>query len=50
MVVSEAVNDVEKERDALKNGLERSELEKQLATNALKEKYETQIKDRDDAI
>jgi len=50
MAISEAVNDVEKERDALKNGLERSELEKQLATNALKEKYETQIKDRDDAI
>ena len=50
LAISEAVNDVEKERDALKNGLERSELEKQLATNALKEKYETQIKDRDDAI
>jgi hypothetical protein len=50
LAISEAVHDVEKERDALKNGLERSELEKQLATNALKEKYETQIKDRDDAI
>jgi hypothetical protein len=50
LAISEAVNDVEKERDAFKNGLERSELEKQLATNALKEKYETQIKDRDDAI
>lgn len=50
LAISEAVNDVEKERDALKNGLDRSELEKQLATNALKEKYETQIKDRDDAI
>ena len=50
LAITQAVNDVEKERDALKSGLERSEMEKQLATNALKEKYETQIKDRDDAI
>ena len=50
LAITQAVNDVEKERDALKSGLERSEMEKQLATNALKEKYETQIKDREDTI
>ena len=39
-----------KERDELKNGLSRAALEKQLAETSLKDKYETQIKDRDDAI
>jgi len=38
------------EIQALRSGLERTELEKQLAEKALKDKYETQIKDRDDAI
>lgn len=46
----EAVSAVERERDELKNGLERAELEKQLAEKSLRDKYETQIKDRDDAI
>ena len=46
----EAVSLIEKERDELKSGLERAELEKQLAEKSLKDKYETQIKDRDDAI
>ena len=50
LAINEAVSAVEKERDALKNDLSRSEMEKQLAANGLKEKYETQIKDRDDAI
>ena len=50
LAVNEAVNVVEKERDQLKSGLDRAELEKQLAEKALKDKYETQIKDRDDAI
>jgi hypothetical protein len=48
--ITEAVNRVEKERDELKNGLKQAELEKQLAEKSLKDKYETQIKDRDDAI
>ncbi len=47
---TEAVNAVEKERDELKTGLERAQLEKQLAEKSLKDKYETQIKDRDDMI
>ena len=50
LAITEAVRAVEKERDNLKNGLERTELEKQLAERSLKDKYETQIKDRDDAI
>ena len=50
LAITEAVSVVEKERDALKGGLERVELEKQLAETSLKDKYETQIKDRDDAI
>lgn len=50
LAITQAVNAVEKERDELKGSLERSELEKQLAEKSLKDKYETQIKDRDDAI
>ncbi|MCK1975362.1 DUF2130 domain-containing protein, partial [Bacillus safensis] len=34
----------------LKNGLARITLEKQLAETALRDKYETQLKDRNDAI
>jgi hypothetical protein len=50
LAVVEAVSHVEKERDELKNGLERVALEKELAERSMKDKYETQIKDRDDAI
>ncbi len=50
LAITEAVSAVEKERDELKSGLERAELEKQLAEKSLKDKYETQIKDRDEAI
>ena len=50
LAITEAVSAVEKERDELKNGLKQAELEKQLAETSLKDKYETQIKDRDDAI
>jgi hypothetical protein len=50
LAVTEAVSVVEKERDELKSGLRRAELEKHLAERSLKEKYETQIKDRDEAI
>ena len=38
------------EIQSLKGALERVTLEKQLAEKSLKDKYETQIKDRDDAI
>ncbi len=50
LAVTRALSALEKERDALKGGLQRAELEKQLAEKSLKDKYETQIKDRDDAI
>jgi hypothetical protein len=50
LALTEAVGAIEKERDELKGGLERAALEKQLAEKSLKDKYETQIKDRDDAI
>ncbi len=50
LAITEAVGTVEKERDELKSNLARAELEKQLAEKSLKDKYETQIKDRDDAI
>ncbi|WP_051442059.1 DUF2130 domain-containing protein [Arthrobacter sp. H14] len=50
LAITEAVGAVEKERDELKSGLAQAKLEKQLAESSLKEKYETQIKDRDDAI
>jgi hypothetical protein len=50
LAITEALNAVERERDELKNGLARAELEKQLAEQSLKDKYQTQIKDRDDQI
>ena len=50
VAITAAVSAVEKERDEFKNGLKQAELEKQLAETSLKDKYETQIKDRDDAI
>jgi len=50
LAITNAVSAVVKERDELKNNLERAALEKQLAEKSLKDKYETQIKDRDDAI
>jgi len=50
LAVNQAVGVIEKERDVLKSSLERAELEKQIAEKSLKDKYETQIKDRDDMI
>lgn len=50
LAVTQAVSAIEREREELKNGLSRVELEKKLAETALKDKYETQLRDRDDAI
>ncbi|MGV8883980.1 MAG: DUF2130 domain-containing protein [Microbacteriaceae bacterium] len=50
LAVTEAVSVVEKQRDELRNGLAQIQLEKQLAESSLKDKYETQIKDRDEQI
>lgn len=50
LAITEASTALEKERDALKNDLDRAALEKQLAEKALIDRYETQIRDRDEAI
>ncbi|MBU2603933.1 MAG: DUF2130 domain-containing protein [Actinobacteria bacterium] len=50
LALKEALGDVEKERDNLKRDLEVKDIEQKLRESSLKEKYETQIKDRDDAI
>lgn len=50
LAITEAVNAVEKDRDELKSDLKQANLEKALSEKSLKEKYETQIKDRDGEI
>lgn len=50
LAITQAVSVIERDRDELKNNVQRLALEKDLAEKSLKEKYETQIKDRDDAI
>ena len=50
LALTEAVGVVEKERDALRNGLQQAALEKTLAEKSLKDQYEARLKDRDEAI
>ncbi len=50
LAIAEAVSLVEKERNDLKTGLEKAELEKKLSEQSLTDKYETQIKDREETI
>lgn len=50
LALKEALSTVEKERDNLKRDLEAKDAEQRLLESSLKERYETQIKDRDDAI
>jgi len=50
LTITEAVNAIERDRDRLQGDLQHAILEKQLAEKSLKDKYETQIRDRDDAI
>lgn len=50
LAITEARSVLEKQRDELQARLERTRLEKQLAEQSLRDRYETQIKDRDDAI
>jgi hypothetical protein len=50
LALKEALGEVEKERDKLRRDLEVTETEQKLKESSLKEKYETQIKDRDDQI
>jgi len=50
LAITQAVSVVEKERDQLQHKLSQAELEKLASERSLKDKYETQIKDRDNAI
>jgi hypothetical protein len=50
LAVTEAVNAVEKERDDLANKLESKNVEKQLLESSLKDKYETELKSKDEMI
>ena len=50
LVLKEALGEVEKERDDLRRSLDSKDTEQELLEKSLKEKYETQIKDRDDTI
>jgi len=50
LALKEALGTVEKERDGLKHDLEAKDAEQLLLHSSLKEKYETQLKDRDDSI
>ncbi|MCX6789484.1 MAG: DUF2130 domain-containing protein [Candidatus Gribaldobacteria bacterium] len=50
LAVTEAVNKIEKERDELAGELKSKDTEKQLLETALKEKYTTELKTKDDII
>ena len=50
LAISEAKSALEKERDQLKSELEKAEMKEELGAASLKDKYETQIKDRDEQI
>ncbi len=50
IAIQKALSAVEKERDEAKNNLEKEKLERQVSEQALEDKYQTQIRDRDDAI
>ena len=50
LAIQDALGALERERDQLRSSLEKSALEKQLAEKSLKDRYETQLKDRDDMI
>lgn len=50
LAVAQAVGSIERERDGLVANLNQVKLEKQLSEQSLKERYEVQLKDRDEAI
>ena len=50
LAVTEAVKQVEQERDQFKNGLEQAQLKKALEEKALEERYQIQLKDREEQI
>ena len=50
LAVAQALNTAEKQRDEFKNLYDQSQLEKRLAEQSLKEKYELQLKEREEMI
>ena len=50
LALNKALGEVEKERDDLKRSLDAKDRERELLEKSLKERYEIQIKDRDDTI
>lgn len=50
LAVREAVSDVEKERDSLRNELQSKDTQTQLLESSLKDKYETELKNKDEMI
>lgn len=50
LAVTEAVNKIEKERDELANDLKNKDTEKQLLETALKDKYVTELRSKDEII
>ena len=50
LIIAKTTSSITKERDEFKNQVERITLKKTIAEAALKDKYETQLQDRDDAI
>ena len=50
IAISEAIEPIKEERDQLKANLSRADLDKELTVKSLKDKYETQISDREDTI
>ncbi len=50
LAVTQAVNKVEKERDELANTVKSKEAEKQLLESSLKDKYESELKNKDEMI
>ena len=50
LAISQAVRAVEKQRDDLNHSLAQAESQRKLGEQSLRDRYETQIKDRDEAI
>ncbi len=50
LAISEALNKVEKERDELANKLENKENEQKIVESSLREKYESELKSKDEMI
>ena len=50
LAITEAVKQAEQQRDEFKNGLEKAKYEKEIQEKNLKERYEIQIRDREEQI